>query len=71
MTISPQMYKSTADTSPMTTDVIIIGGGATGAGIARDCALRGVNCVLLERRILQQAPQDGIMACYTVARDMR
>ncbi|HII3689642.1 TPA: anaerobic glycerol-3-phosphate dehydrogenase subunit A [Pasteurella multocida] len=50
MTISPQMYKSTADTSPMTTDVIIIGGGATGAGIARDCALRGVNCVLLERR---------------------
>ncbi|HDR0636452.1 anaerobic glycerol-3-phosphate dehydrogenase subunit A [Pasteurella multocida] len=50
MTISPQMYKSTADTSPMTTDVIIIGGGATGAGIARDCALRGVSCVLLERR---------------------
>ncbi|AXN95308.1 anaerobic glycerol-3-phosphate dehydrogenase subunit A [Pasteurella multocida] len=50
MTISPQMYKSTADTSPMTTDVIIIGGGATGTGIARDCALRGVNCVLLERR---------------------
>ncbi|MDY0651734.1 anaerobic glycerol-3-phosphate dehydrogenase subunit A [Pasteurella multocida] len=50
MIISPQMYKSTADTSPMTTDVIIIGGGATGAGIARDCALRGVNCVLLERR---------------------
>ncbi len=50
MTISPQMYKSTADTSPMTADVIIIGGGATGAGIARDCALRGVNCVLLERR---------------------
>ncbi|XWY21184.1 anaerobic glycerol-3-phosphate dehydrogenase subunit A [Bisgaard Taxon 45] len=50
MTISPQMYKSTADTSPITTDVIIIGGGATGAGIARDCTLRGVNCVLLERR---------------------
>ncbi|MGK7487923.1 hypothetical protein ACSREC_27680, partial [Salmonella enterica] len=23
-------------------DVIIIGGGATGAGIARDCALRGL-----------------------------
>lgn len=31
------------------TDVIIIGGGATGAGIARDCALRGLSCVLLER----------------------
>ncbi|MBE2896831.1 anaerobic glycerol-3-phosphate dehydrogenase subunit A [Pasteurellaceae bacterium HPA106] len=32
------------------TDVIIIGGGATGAGIARDCSLRGLGCVLLERR---------------------
>jgi len=32
----------------MRTDVLIIGGGATGAGIARDLALRGVNCLLLE-----------------------
>ncbi len=31
------------------TDVVIIGGGATGAGIARDCALRGLHCLLLER----------------------
>lgn len=31
------------------TDVIIIGGGATGAGIARDCARRGLRCTLLER----------------------
>lgn len=30
-------------------DVIIIGGGATGAGIARDCALRGVKALLVER----------------------
>lgn len=30
-------------------DVIIIGGGATGAGIARDCALRGLHVTLLER----------------------
>lgn len=36
---------------PMTceNDVIIIGGGATGAGIARDCALRGLRAVLVER----------------------
>ena len=32
------------------TDVIIIGGGATGAGIARDCARRGLSCALFERR---------------------
>ncbi len=30
-------------------DVIIIGGGATGAGVARDCALRGIKVLLLER----------------------
>lgn len=32
-----------------TYDVIIIGGGATGAGIARDCSLRGIKVLLLER----------------------
>ncbi len=30
-------------------DVIIIGGGATGAGTARDCALRGLKTILAER----------------------
>lgn len=30
-------------------DAVIIGGGATGAGIARDCALRGLKVVLVER----------------------
>ena len=30
-------------------DVIVIGGGATGAGVARDCACRGLSTVLLER----------------------
>ncbi|WP_373778495.1 anaerobic glycerol-3-phosphate dehydrogenase subunit A [Glaesserella sp.] len=50
MNISPKMYRNAADFSPQSTDVIIIGGGATGAGIARDCALRGIDCILLERR---------------------
>ncbi|MFP2422904.1 anaerobic glycerol-3-phosphate dehydrogenase subunit A [Pseudescherichia vulneris] len=30
-------------------DVIVIGGGATGAGIARDCARRGLKAILVER----------------------
>ena len=30
-------------------DVIIIGGGITGVGTARDCALRGLNVLLVER----------------------
>lgn len=31
------------------TRVLIIGGGVTGAGIARDLALRGVNCAIVEK----------------------
>lgn len=31
-------------------DVIVIGGGATGAGTARDCALRGLKTLLVERK---------------------
>ncbi|PVZ69650.1 anaerobic glycerol-3-phosphate dehydrogenase subunit A [Pelagibaculum spongiae] len=31
------------------TDVVIIGGGATGAGVMRDCAMRGIKCILLEQ----------------------
>ena len=30
-------------------DIIVIGGGATGAGTARDCALRGLRVLLVER----------------------
>ena len=30
-------------------DVIIIGGGITGAGTARDCAMRGLKVLLVER----------------------
>ncbi|MBQ1267866.1 MAG: FAD-dependent oxidoreductase, partial [Muribaculaceae bacterium] len=30
-------------------DVIIIGGGATGAGTARDCAMRGLKTLIVER----------------------
>ncbi|WP_072670706.1 anaerobic glycerol-3-phosphate dehydrogenase subunit A [Vibrio injensis] len=31
------------------TDVVIIGGGATGTGIMRDCALRDIRCILVEK----------------------
>ena len=30
-------------------DVIVVGGGITGAGTARDCALRGLKVLLIER----------------------
>lgn len=34
------------------TDVLVIGGGATGTGVLRDLAMRGFKCVLVERRDL-------------------
>ena len=53
------------------TDVIIIGGGATGAGIARDCARRGLSYILLERHDIATGATGATMACCTVARVMR
>ena len=34
----------------METEVLIIGAGVTGAGLARDLALRGVHCVIVEAK---------------------
>ncbi len=34
------------------TDVLVIGGGATGTGVLRDLAMRGFKCLLVERRDL-------------------
>lgn len=36
----------------MRTEVLIIGGGATGTGLARDLALRGIQCILVEKQDL-------------------
>lgn len=47
-------------------DVIIIGGGATGAGTARDCSRRGVKTLLLERFDISTGATGGITAYYIV-----
>lgn len=36
------------------TDVVVIGGGATGAGVLRDLAMRGLSAILLERADIAQ-----------------
>ena len=41
------------------TEVLIIGGGVTGAGIMRDLALRGINCLLVDRRDLNAGASGG------------
>lgn len=38
----------------MNADVVVVGGGATGVGIARDAAMRGFSVILLERADLAQ-----------------
>lgn len=41
------------------TRVLIIGGGATGTGLARDLAMRGVECLLVEKRDLAVGASGG------------
>ena len=41
------------------TQVLIIGGGITGTGIARDLALRGIHCILIERSYINAGASGG------------
>jgi glycerol-3-phosphate dehydrogenase len=43
----------------MPTQVLIIGGGATGTGLARDLALRGVDCILVEKQDINAGASGG------------
>jgi glycerol-3-phosphate dehydrogenase len=40
-------------------EVLIVGGGVTGTGVMRDLALRGVHCVLIDRRDLNAGASGG------------
>ncbi|WP_372678479.1 anaerobic glycerol-3-phosphate dehydrogenase subunit GlpA [Desulfosarcina sp.] len=41
------------------TQVLIIGGGATGTGLARDLALRGIRCILVEKQDINSGASGG------------
>jgi glycerol-3-phosphate dehydrogenase len=43
------MDRMTRSGLPRTVDVLIVGGGATGAGILRDLASRGLSCLLVDK----------------------
>jgi len=43
----------------LNTEVLIIGGGVTGTGIARDLALRGIRCILAEYRDINAGASGG------------
>ena len=41
------------------TEVLVIGGGVTGTGVMRDLALRGIQCLLIDRRDLNAGASGG------------
>ena len=45
--------------SALKTEVLIIGGGVTGTGLARDLALRGVDCILVEKKDINAGASGG------------
>ena len=49
-TLSPERRdRALADVAGASVDVVVVGGGVTGAGVALDAASRGLSVVLLER----------------------
>lgn len=43
----------------MKTPVLILGGGITGTGLARDLAMRGIHCILAEKRDINAGASGG------------
>lgn len=41
------------------TEVLIVGGGVTGTGVMRDLALRGIHCLLIDRKDLNAGASGG------------
>jgi len=38
----------------LSADVVVVGGGSTGVGVLRDCAMRGYRAILVDRADLAQ-----------------
>lgn len=53
------MNNSKARNRELDTEVLIIGGGVTGTGVMRDLALRGIQCLLIDRRDLNAGASGG------------
>ncbi len=55
----PQTPAKTDDRSSLETEVLIIGGGVTGAGVMRDLALRGISTILIDKKDLCAGASGG------------
>lgn len=51
--------RPTRDGAVFETEVLIVGGGVTGTGVMRDLALRGIHCLLIDRRDLNAGASGG------------
>ena len=51
--------QSAADQLTVETEVLVIGGGVTGAGIMRDLALRDIHCLLIDKKDLCAGASGG------------
>ena len=58
MTHSSKTRHSTGQRT-LETEVLVIGGGVTGAGIMRDLALRGIHCLLIDKKDLCAGASGG------------
>ena len=59
MATLPPRSGPTRPTASLETEVLIIGGGATGAGIMRDLALRGIHSLLIDKKDLCAGASGG------------
>lgn len=59
MTTTPYSFSKKPAEHRVETDVLVIGGGVTGAGVMRDLALRGVHCLLIDKRDLCAGASGG------------
>lgn len=59
MTTTPYSFSKKSPQQRVETEVLVIGGGVTGAGVMRDLALRGVHCLLIDKRDLCAGASGG------------
>jgi len=53
------MSASNAGKHELETEVLIVGGGVSGTGVMRDLALRGIQCLLIDRKDLNAGASGG------------
>ncbi|MEJ2459086.1 MAG: FAD-dependent oxidoreductase, partial [Novosphingobium sp.] len=53
------MSQSASAANVLETEVLIVGGGVTGTGVMRDLALRGIHCILVDRKDLNAGASGG------------